>query len=216
MIGIALFWIWPDMAHATGILHSALIVAVALAAIYAVDRYVFPVCPCCTTNPRLHHRQEQCRNHHTAPALLPLVIAICVHNLFDGWIAGATGNVVTNSTTGIVLGLLAHKIPEGVIFGMMLRSASLKLLPALGSALITAATILFGGFAHEHLFTLSNERLIPFSLAIACGSFLFVGLHTFFNQRRLAGTRPALVSLLAGILCTLLLEKGTSLFLAVP
>ena len=47
MLGIALFWISPDLTRTAGFAHSSLTVAVALAALYALDRFVYPVCPCC-------------------------------------------------------------------------------------------------------------------------------------------------------------------------
>jgi ABC-type antimicrobial peptide transport system permease subunit len=40
MLGAAIFWIWPDLTKAAGLEHSFLTVAAAVAALYAIDRFV--------------------------------------------------------------------------------------------------------------------------------------------------------------------------------
>lgn len=49
MLGAALFWIWPDLTRAAGLEHSIITVALGVTALYAIDRFVYPVCPCCAT-----------------------------------------------------------------------------------------------------------------------------------------------------------------------
>ena len=56
LLGVGSFWIWPDIAHEAGVVQSLLTVSVSLAALYAFDRYVYPICPCCT-----HHARHSCR-----------------------------------------------------------------------------------------------------------------------------------------------------------
>jgi zinc transporter ZupT len=117
MLGVGLFWILPDISRSAGVAHSALSVAVAVACLYAIDRFVYPVCPCCS-----HHAHGHC--HAQTQALLPLVIAIGLHNLFDGWTAGVAVHAGGMAGSGIAAGLVTHKVPEAIVFGMMLRSAS--------------------------------------------------------------------------------------------
>ena len=117
-------------------------------------------------------------------------MAICFHNFFDGWIAGLTEHVTSAVRSQIVTGLLAHKVPEAALFGMMLRSAAKASRGAVTPGVLTAATILLGGLSHDWLRS-TNAWTITLSLALTCASFLFLGAHIFSLQRQLFGTRSA-------------------------
>lgn len=201
MLGAALFWVWPDLTKAEGLAHSFITVAVGVTALYAIDRFVYPVCPCCSHG----HRFET-----GSGALLPLLTAICVHNLFDGWTAAMTTNGGTAIRSGLTVGLLAHKIPEALVFGMMLRSASKNRKALILTALGSGSCILAGGLVHG--WTINRAALVlSLSLAAACATFLFAGFHAFEGQRRHAGLRSAFVALLLGLAGTLMLQRGISL-----
>lgn len=204
LLGVGSFWIWPEIAQQIGAIHSLLIISVALAALYAFDRYLYPLCPCCS-----HHARRTCR---VAPlALFPLAMAISLHNFFDGWIAGLAGYMAFAARSGIVVGLLAHKIPEGALFGIMLRSATKNGRSALIAAIITASTILLGGFSHDW-FPFADPRTVMLSLVLTCASFLFLGGHIFWRQRQLFGTRAAVFALASGVVGTVVLAKGATIF----
>ena len=206
MLGIGMFWVWPDLAHSTGLIHSLLSVIVTVACLYAVDRYLCPICPCCTGSGK-----HSC--HVQKAAIVPLAAAICIHNAFDGFCAGITGHVGANAGSGIVAGLLAHKVPEGLLFGIMLRSAADSARIALRSVVLTAGTIFLGAAAHDVLPFLSAQNVIYSSLALACGSFLFIGVHIAIQQSRDFGLRSAFVSTGLGIACAVMIERGTALLL---
>jgi zinc transporter ZupT len=200
MLGAALFWIWPDLTKAAGLENSFLAVAVATAALYTIDRFVYPVCPCCSRG----HRLEQ-----NGSALLPLIAAVCVHNLFDGWMAGMTMNVSHGSQHGLTIGLLAHKIPEAFVFGMMLRSISKNRGTLILTAVGSASCILAGGMMQY--WTLNRaQQALSFSLAAGCATFLFIAFHTFEGQRRHGGLRSAFIALLLGLCGSWILEGGIS------
>ena len=148
---------------------------------------------------------------HLSPRAPPLVTAICFHNFFDGWVAGLAEQVGSTVRSGIVTGLLAHKIPEAALFGMMLRSVAKDSRGALIAAILTASTILLGGLSHGWLPS-TSARAIILSLAVTCASFLFLGGHIFWRQRQLLGTRSALMSLAGGVIATVLLQQGTTIF----
>jgi zinc transporter ZupT len=206
LLGVGLFWILPDIAQSAGITHAFLSVAVAVAALYAVDRFIYPVCPCCS-----RYGHSHC--NRTAQALLPLVIAIGAHNLFDGWTAGVAAHSGNMLRSGIAAGFIAHKIPEGLVFGMMLRSASRNRSALLWSAFFTGSCILAGAAMHDGLTLLPSSIVVTLSMAIACASFVFFGLHTFQQQRQESGSKPALLSLAAGIAGTVIVEQGLSLMI---
>jgi hypothetical protein len=204
LLGVGLFWILPDITQSAGIAHAFFSVGIATAALYAVDRFVYPVCPCCSRYGDVHCSRP-------AQALLPLVIAIGVHNIFDGWTADVAAHAGSMLRSGIATGLIAHKIPEGLVFGMMLRSASRNRSALLWSAFLTGSCILAGFAMHNGSTLLATSSVLTLSLAIACASFLFVGLHTFQQQRQENGIKPALLSLMAGIAGTVVVERGLSL-----
>jgi zinc transporter ZupT len=216
MVGVALFWILPDMTQKSGMVHAALTVGVALAALYGIDRFIYPVCPCCTHRER-HDASAGAHRPHASAAggtLIPLVIAICIHNLFDGWTAAVAGYAGTSPGSGIAVGLIAHKIPEAVVFGLMLRAATNRPNVPLFSAGLTGLAILAGGAAHSGLWMLSETIVIATSLALACSSFLFAGAHIFLRQQRHTGTRSAVTPLLLGLFVSAAVEQAVSIVLA--
>jgi zinc transporter ZupT len=206
MLGIALFWIWPDLAQTAGTFQSVFFVVSSYAVLYAFDRYVYPICPCCTAE-----HAHYC--HKSSFPGTPLLIAIFVHNLFDGFLAGATENLNLHSRSGVVIGLLAHKIPEAVLFGMMLRSASKDFRVGILNVLLTSAAILAGGLIQPLPQMLQSWTVITLLLTFACGSFLFLGVHTFVQQQRTMGPKSALAATLIGVVCTIVLEAGASVAL---
>jgi zinc transporter ZupT len=215
MVGVALFWIFPDMTRDSGIAHSTIALGVTVAFLYAFDRYICPVCPCCAH--REHGQYERRSDEHASRSynsLIPLVTAIFIHNLFDGWTASVAVSAGANLQSGITAGLLAHKMPEAIIFGFILRRASNGPTVPLVSAVVTSIAIPFGAVVHRGLGMLFEETILAASLALICGSFLFVGLHAFLRQRRFGGIWSALKPLMIGLLASALLEQVVSTSLA--
>jgi zinc transporter ZupT len=216
MVGVALFWIVPDLMHKSGVVHAALIIGVGLAALCGIDRFVYPVCPCCT-----HHghrdfgiRDSPGHSHQSGGALIPLVLAICVHNLFDGWTAAVASAAGASAGSGIGVCLIAHKIPEAIVFGLMLRNAARRNYVAVLNACLASVTILVGGTARSSLPALSETTVVSTSLAFACSSFLFAGAHIFLRQQRSEGMRSALGPLLLGLFASAAMEQAISTVLA--
>ena len=191
---------------------AVIAVAVALGLLFGIDRLVYPVCPCCAHG-ELRGSSTGARHRHASGGsgtLVPLVVAICIHNLFDGWTAAVAGHAGSSSGSGIAVGLIAHKTPEAVIFGLMLREASKGSAFPLMSVAITSLAILAGGAAHSGIRMLSETTVIAASLALACGSFLFAGGHIFLRQRRHAGTGSAVLPLILGLFIAAAVEQAIS------
>jgi hypothetical protein len=119
-----------------------------------------------------------------------------------------------SSHSGIAVGLIAHKLPEAVVFGFMLRAATNRPYIPLLSVSFTSLAILVGGAAHSGIWTLSETTVMTTSLALACSSFLFTGAHIFFRQQRHAGTRSAVTPLILGLLASAAVEQTISAVLA--
>jgi zinc transporter ZupT len=216
MVGVALFWIFPDMTQKSGMLHSALAVGAALAALYGIDRFVYPVCPCCEHAGRHDALARGQRAYISAAGgtLIPLAAAICIHNFFDGWIAAVAGHAGSSAGGGIAIGLIAHKVPEAVVFGLMLRTATNRPNVPLLTVFVAGFAILVGGAAHSGLWMLSESTVIATSLALACSSFLFTGAHIFLRQQRHGGKRSAVAPLLVGLFISAAVEQAVSIALA--
>src|SRR5688572_6696482 len=80
LMAVALLLVLPELAHAIGWTNAAWMFAAALSLVWLIDKFVHPVCPSCAHS----HDHEGCvtRLHGFAP---PLIIAMLVHNTFDGW-----------------------------------------------------------------------------------------------------------------------------------
>ena len=203
MLGIALFWMVPDMTQTIGLAATVGSSTLSLAFLVLVDRYWMPICPCCTRG-----------DHPTCSAssvpLTPLLIAILVHNAFDGWTASIAGTVADRFQAGIVGGLLAHKVPEAIVFGMMLHTAAKNKKRALFAAMTTSVGVILGAWGQTLVAGQFASIVISASLALACASFLFVGSHLFWKQQREKGISSALLSSAAGVLLTVLAQSMLS------
>lgn len=204
MFGVASFWMWPEIAEGLGVAGALLAISAGVVALYIVDRFLYPICPCC-------HQDSSHTCRVSLLALIPLAIAISVHNFFDGWVAGLAAHAGGVARSGIAIGLIAHKAPEAALFGMMLRSATSETRNAMVCAIITANMILLGGLCHDWLPS-STSRTPTTSLAFTSASFLFLAGHIFWRQRQLRGLGSALLYLAIGMTGTLVLGVGTLMF----
>src|SRR5271165_265968 len=91
LLGIALFWVLPEIAGVSGWIAALSGAAAGFGALWAIDRFVYPVCPACSDNSLPHF----------AP---PLLIAASIHAFFDGWsIATAQGLTGGGLKTALLL-----------------------------------------------------------------------------------------------------------------
>jgi hypothetical protein len=79
LMTVALALVLPELAGALGWPRAALAFVAALAMVWVVDRFVYPVCPACA--PSHDHHGCTTRLHGFAA---PLLIAMVIHNGFDG------------------------------------------------------------------------------------------------------------------------------------
>jgi zinc transporter ZupT len=192
LIGISLCWVMPELAGAMGWPAGLAWLAAGSALLWAIDRYVHPVCPTCAHT----HDHDACmtRLHGFAP---PLVIAFALHSFLDGWAIGASSE---DPALGLpfVVGLAVHKIPEGLALGVILRVALNSRLGAVGWAAAAQAGTLVGGAVESALAEHLSRHWMTVMLALAGGSFLYLGAHAVHGEWRRRG-RPAFVPALAGV-----------------
>ncbi len=150
--------------------------------------------------------EEHPRNEKLDRVLL-FVLAIAIHNLPEGIAAGVGFGSGNNAEALIIAGGIAlQNIPEGmVIIGPMLAAGISKkrtLLVAMGTGLIEVIGTLIGYFA-----VTVSEAILPFALAFAGGTMLYVISDEMIPETHAHGVeRGATYSLLVGFCLMLLMD----------
>ena len=192
-MGVALFWLLPEMAQALGWTTAITWMGGTTLVLWLLDRYVYPVCPACA--PAHDHVHCETRLHGFA---LPLLGAAALHSCLDGWSVMA-GTDHPSFGPALILGIAAHKVPEGLALGVIARAAMASRLAALGWC-VTAQAATLAGAGLEVLFApylgISGLHAL---LAVAGGSFLYLGGHAIHGELRRSGATPAFVPALTGI-----------------
>lgn len=192
LIGVALFWVLPEMAEFFGWPMSLAWTGAGFAALATVDRFVYPLCPACS--------HEHAHEHGAAELqgmALPLLAAAALHAAIDGLSLAAAHS--TTLGPAFVVGIAVHKIPEGVALGAIARAALRSRWIALACcAAAQSATLAAGGV--EMLFAPQlNERSLHVLLALAAGSFLYLGSHAVHGELRRSGRTPVFIDALTGV-----------------
>jgi zinc transporter ZupT len=207
LIGVAAFGLIPELVLDIGWLHGVLLVGAGYALLKVLDRFVFSVCPSCAHD----HSHEGCAEplHGFAG---PLLAATTIHAFVDGWglVAVQVGTHTPGAGTAFAAALLLHKIPEGLALGTILRASLLtgrrdREWTALAlCAAVESATVVGGATG----FWLTPANWVSYPLAIAGGTFLFLGVHAVHSDWKRRGARPAFIPALAGAAGAALLQQG--------
>lgn len=207
LVGITGFGVWPELAGSFGWSGGFALLLSGFALLWFVNRYLYPVCPSCAHT----HDHNSCSVTLHGFAL-PLIVAGGLHSFMDGWGIAASqreGNI----GLAVFLGVLLHKIPEGLAYGAMLQASLESRFGALGwCALIQAPTVL-GGLVEWLVAPHLGAQWIGYPLAIAGGSFLFLGTHAVHNEWKRRGLMPAFGPALTGAAGAAVLQQGLRVFL---
>jgi zinc and cadmium transporter len=202
LVGVAAFGLIPELVDDIGWLRGLLLVASGYGFLKLLDRFAFSVCPSCAHD----HSHEGCSEPLHGFAA-PLLIATAFHAYVDGWglVAVQMGTHTPGAQTVFATALLLHKIPEGLALGTMLRASMGSARTALAlCAAVELATILGGAMG----LWLTPVKWVNYPLAIAGGTFLFLGVHAVHADWKRRGARPAFVPALAGVAGAAILQQG--------
>jgi zinc and cadmium transporter len=192
LIGIAIFWVLPEMAEYFRWPMALVWIAAGFGLLWMIDRYLYPVCPACSPA----HEHEQCETSLHGFAT-PLLAAAALHSALDGWTAVAAQS--SSFGNALLFGIAAHKIPEGIALGVIARAA----LAGRGTAFAWCAAAESATLAGAGLETLFAPYIGPHGLhallAVAGGSFLYLGGHAVHGESQRTGPAPAYVSALTGV-----------------
>jgi zinc and cadmium transporter len=193
LIGVALFWVLPEMADALSWMNALVWIAAGFAGLWAVDRFLHPVCPGCS-----HPHDHELSSAELHGFAAPLLIAAAIHSALDGWsISAATGSAHLGMP--FVLAIAIHKIPEGLALGVIVRAAVESRRAALGWCLLAESATLAGAALEFALASYLGPHALNALLAIAGGSFLYLGGHAVYGEFRRQGVAPGFLPALAGV-----------------
>ncbi len=159
--------------------------------------------------PHLHRILEpdiENHNNKNLDRVLLFVIAIAIHNLPEGIAAGVGfGSENTNEAFLIAGGIALQNIPEGmVVIGPMLSSglsAKKTFAIAVVTGLVEVVGTLLGYFAVS-----ISAALLPFALALAGGTMLYVISDEMIPETHHESSRGATYSLLVGFCLMLVFD----------
>ena len=208
LMGVAVFWILPDLANHFGWPFAAGWVGLGFAALWFTNAYVHPVCPSCSHT----HDHDHCstRLHGFAGPMLTVAAAHC---FLDGWILAAGGEGGQALAAGVLIGIAAHKLPEGLALGIIVRASVKGVRSALISLVLVESLTVVGSGAALALAPYMGVQWAHTLLALAAGSFLFLGYHAIHSEYKRGGAMPAFMPALTGVAGSSMVRLfGTRLF----
>jgi zinc transporter ZupT len=168
LIGVAAGVLMPELAADLGWPLTLGLAALGYGLLIAVDRLAFPICPSCDhAGDNTVHGVRQLESFAA-----PLLIAVAIHAFVDGWGLVAVGKAAPEASRPLTMAILLHKMPEGLTLGAVTRAS----FATAGQALVWCvaaemATIAGGGAG----LWLTPVRWVSYPLAMAAGTFLFLG-----------------------------------------
>lgn len=193
LLGVGLFWVLPEMAASLDLRGALLLLGTGCLLLGLVDRFVYPVCPACSPA----HDHDHCATSLHGFAL-PLLVASAVHAALDGWNLSASQDEVELGL-GFFGAIAAHKIPEGLALGVISRAALRSRRAAMVWCAVAQGATMVGAMAEETLAPYLGPQVLHVLLALAGGSFLYLGWHAVHGEFRRSGASPALVPALIGV-----------------
>jgi zinc transporter ZupT len=193
LIGVAVFWVLPEMAEFLKWPGALAWITGGFALLAIVDRFVYPVCPACSHS----HDHDHCSTtlHGFAP---PLLLAAALHSALDGWSVVAASRAAELGSS-FVLAIAIHKVPEGLALGVIVRAALDSRKAALGWCALAEGASLAGAALEIVLAPYLGQHALHALLAIAGGSFLYLGGHAVHGEWRRSGIGPTFVPALTGV-----------------
>jgi len=187
LLGISLFWILPELGHQSGWLWAVAAMGGGVGILWLIDHYIYPVCPSCSHTHDHDHCSTQLHGFAT-----PLLVAAALHSILDGTAIAATSRLGdTPFSAALMVALAFHKIPEGVAFGVILHSALRSRRAAMAAITLAEAGTILGGLLESILAPHLGAGWMNLLLALAGGSFLFLGWHAVHNEWRRRGALQA-------------------------
>jgi zinc transporter ZupT len=195
LVGVAAFWVMPELAVFFGWPGAVAWIATGAVALWLTNRYAYPVCPSCSHT----HDHDLC-NTRLHGFAAPVLIVAGFHSFLDGWILTASGIGSTERlATGVLIAIAAHKLPEGLALGIIVRASLRQGRSALWLSILAEAMTLAGASIATVFAGSLGTGWAHALLALAAGSFLYLGYHAIHSEYKRGGAAPALMPALTGV-----------------
>jgi zinc and cadmium transporter len=203
LMGIAMFGVLPELTRFYGWPGASTLLAAGVGVLWLFGRYVYPMCPSCSHT----HDHDHCAQELHGFAV-PLAIAASLHAFLDGVGISASGQDQSSGLAAIVvLGVIVHKIPEGIALGIMLRAALSARWSAFALCAAVESATLFGALLESAVMNRAGTVWVTYALALTGGSFLYLGFHAVHGEWRRRGV-PAFMPALTGAAGAAALQQG--------
>lgn len=199
LLGVTCFFMLPELAEFFRWPVALGWVAAGAIVLGFIDRFVYPVCPSCSHMHDHHQHHDEARLHGFAA---PLLLAAALHSAVDGWSVVAahhSAGFATAIAATLAAGIGIHKVPEGLALGVITRAAMMSRYSALAWCAAAEGATLAGAAAETVLGPYLGSASLYALLALASGSFLYLGVHAVHGELRRSGAAPALVPALTGV-----------------
>lgn len=193
LVGVSTFWMLPEMAEFFHWPMAIIWIASGVIVLALIDRFVYPVCPACS--PAHDHDHCETRLHGFAT---PLLAAAALHSFLDGWSA-VSAQERTSFGAMLLLGIAAHKVPEGLALGVIARASLASKSTAFAWCAIAQSATLAGAALATMFAPQLGDGTLHVLLAIAAGSFLYLGGHAVHGELQRSGAGRAVVPALTGV-----------------
>ena len=178
LVTISLVLVAPELAERYGWAGGLLWMAFGFAALWLINRYVYPLCPSCAHN----HNHAACSVPLHGFAV-PLVLASGLHSFMDGWSLIASRQDPSQTLMfAFLLGITLHKLPEGLALGAILRASLRSRWRVAGSGTLAQLMTVAGGAVALWLAPWAGARWSGTFLGLAGGTFLYLGYHTLESE----------------------------------
>ena len=189
LLGIALFWILPEIAGQLSWLTALLLTSAACFGMALLDRHF------------------DTGNWQGREVIGSLLTAAAIHSFLDGWSLRAVSGQQAASVV-VPLGLALHKVPEGLALGWVTGHSFVSRWKAVSLCALVEAVTVAGAWVEPRADQSAIKAFGPWwmavVLAVIAGSFSFLGIHAVLPARRKAGV-------VAIFLMTLLIVGGATL-----
>lgn len=194
LVGVALFWILPEMASQYGWMGALVGVTAGFALLWFIDHRVYAVCPSCSHT----HDHDACstRLHGFAA---PLLIAASVHSFFDGWsLAVSQQKGFESLKLAFMVGIGIHKFPEALALAVLLLAAFGSAWKAMVGTAAAQSMLYAGGILALAFAPRFGTDWTAAFLAVASGAFVYLGYHAVDSEYRRRGMAPSFMPALTG------------------
>jgi zinc transporter ZupT len=203
LLAVTLFDILPDAYRLLTVPMFIIAVASGVALFWVVGKYIYPVCPACSSAGNIALPQVQ-----LSRTVVLLAIALGVHSTMDGAAVVIGDTLARGANAGVFFAVSLHKFPEGLALCLLLIGAGISRSRALLFTIGIEAATELGAVAALLLVTRLSRPELGLIFANIAGGFLYLVVSTLileshqpdlqkFDRRRIISAGTGSIGFLA-------------------